>query len=134
MEHCKEEGTSTSPTTDMDVTPSGDNGTPTEKDVASEEMPPRIEKEVNKENESSPVDENAPLLPPIEKVVASEDSSNPTEMEVTKDEASPMVEKNDTSKGATHGDVQSLIEKEVLKVDAVKEVANNEETLDSPKC
>ena len=60
--------------------------------------------------------------------------STPTEMEVTKDEASPMVEKNDTNQGATHGDVQSLIEKEVLKVDAVKEVANNEETLDSPKC
>ena len=133
MEHDKEEGT---PTTEMEVTPSEDAGTPTEKDVASEEIPPRIEKEVNRENEPSPVDENAPLPPPIEKVVANEDSSTPTEMEVTKDDdtpTSPIVEKNDTSHEDTNGDVPSLIEKEVIKEDAVKEVAN-EDALDSTKC
>ena len=127
--HGKEDGT---PTTEMEVTPSEDAGNPTEKDVASEETP-QTETEVAKEKEPSPVKEKAALPPPIEKGVANEDSSTQTEMEVTKDDAPPIVEKNDTSQEAAHGDVPSHIEKEVLKDDAVREVAN-EEALDSPKC
>ena len=126
-EHGKEEGT---PTTEMEVSSNEDARTPVEKDVASDERPPQIDKEVTKENEPSPVKEKAALPPPIEKEVASEDSS---EMEGTKDDRPPIVEKNDASHEATHGNELSLIEKEVIKEDAVKEVAN-EDALDSTKC